>query len=219
MLVPALILGFGVQSGSYVALSCANFVDARTGLLRTSAGFTVALTVHGEDDHGKNTHLCQADYNLEVTSPDGNVEAAPSNLWSSDDEWNRPIIARIAGFNAAGNLAYILIVEGGKFPSVTAIEYDMKSHNQRNVYPDPAFVRSIAPQCRATLRIAGTLPNGRMVLATSARQGCAREELWELRYEEQPGKHGGTVSLNPIRLASDAAFTPLISGLPATKDR
>jgi hypothetical protein len=31
------------------------------------------LKMHSEDDHSKNSHLCEADYSLQISRPDGSA--------------------------------------------------------------------------------------------------------------------------------------------------
>lgn len=211
MLVGALLLGHALQAASAVSIRCGSVVDAQTAPLRSPAGFTAVLKIHTADDFMKNSHRCEADFTVAVTRPDGRTNP-PDNRMGSDAEWDRPIVARIEGFDASGNLAYILITEGEKDPSIYAVEYDLRTADYRDVYPSTNFARSISPQCRPTLRIAGTAPNGRMVLATSLAQGCSQQSMWELRYEQRAGKRGGTVSLDPVRLQPGADVSPLAAG-------
>ena len=43
-------------------LTCGVGVKGQTLPVRSSAGFTVVLTMNADDDHSKNSHKCEANY-------------------------------------------------------------------------------------------------------------------------------------------------------------
>src|ERR1700744_6045484 len=108
MLLPVWFFFLAIQSQSPVSLTCGDPRGSETPVMRSSAGFTAVLKVSSEDDHSKNTHLCAADYTLQVNRPDGT--ALPSfSVLSSDDAWDRPIVFRIEGFTPDGRTVFAFI--------------------------------------------------------------------------------------------------------------
>ena len=67
---------------------------AQTTSLRNSSHFAVVLMMNSRDDYGKNTHLCFAEYTLQVTRPDGSL-TQPFTFGDSDGKWGRPLVFRI----------------------------------------------------------------------------------------------------------------------------
>lgn len=215
MLLSLVALSFFAQAAQVSPLECGNVTDAQTTPLRSPSGTMVVFKIHTEDDHAKNAHLCQADFSIVVTSPNGSTHDS-SNFMGSDDAWGRPILAMPQGFSPNSTFAYFLVVEGvGKNLGITAIEYDLRSFREHYVYlsySHNALLRGLPTQCVGTLRLAGTTVNGRMVLATSRSQECQQESYWELTYEQRALKSGGTVFKEPIRIPSSAGIKALNPG-------
>ncbi|RZU42127.1 hypothetical protein [Edaphobacter modestus] len=174
------------------------------------------LKMHREDDHGKNTHLCEANYSLQISRPDGSANP-PFNGLSSDDNWDRPIVFRIEGFSMDGRDVFIVILEGAYPGSVDTIDYDMSSGSiSREVSLDRHFTRRLSRACAATLHIAGISPKGLMVLGSSAKDGCPRAELWQLRPNKYKGSLTGGLVLPeyPEQLSSSTGIATLDPGNP-----
>jgi hypothetical protein len=192
MSLPLLFVLLALQSQSIVSFTC-GVSDAQTSVRRSSAGYTAVLKVHSEDDHGKNTHLCGADYTLQATRPDGTA-LAPSSILYSDDAWNRPIDFRIEGFSPDGHTVFALISEDKHPSSIDAVQFDMASGRKlKDVFLDGHFTSSLSPACAATLYIAGLSPAGLMVLASSRKDGCSADQLWELAPNKTTGAKGGRI--------------------------
>jgi hypothetical protein len=204
-----------VQSSGPGGLTC-GVREAQTAPLRSSAGFTAMLKMHGDDDHSKNSHLCEADYSLQISRPDGSANP-PFDLLGSDDDWDRPIAFRIDGFSRDGHHVFVVILDGAYPGSVDTMEYDMSSGSlAREVFLDRHFTRRLSRACAATLHIAGTSPAGLMVLASSAKDGCPREQLWQLSPNKYKGNVPGGLVLPeyPERLSSGTGIATLDPGSP-----
>ena len=205
-----------VQSSGPGGLTC-GVRDAQSAPLRSSAGFTAMLKMHSEDDHDKNTHLCEADYSLQISRPDGSANP-PFDFYGSDDDWERPIAFRIDGFSRDGHHVFVVILEGAYPGSIETMDYDMSSGSRsRDVYLDRHFTRRLSRACAATLHIAGTSPKGLMVLGSSAKNGCPLAELWQLQPNKYKGSLTGGLVLPeyPERLSSDTGIATLDPGSPA----
>lgn len=204
-----------VQLSGPAGLTC-GVRDAQAAPLRSSAGFTAMLKMHSEDDHRKNSHLCEADYSLQISHPDGSA-TPPFSVISSDDDWDRPIAFRIEGFSPDGRDVFVVILDGAYPGSVSAMDYNMSSGSiSREVSLDRHFTRRLSRACAATLHIAGISPAGLMVLASSAKNGCHRAELWQL----SPNKYKGSLTDGlvlpkyPEQLSSGAGIATLNPGSP-----
>jgi hypothetical protein len=189
--------------------------DAQTAALHSSAGFTAVLKMHSEDDHGKNTHLCETDYSLQITRPDGSADPE-FDLQSSDDDWNRPIVFRVEGFSRDGRHVFVFISEG-EYPGwVQAMDYDMSSGaRSKDVFLDRHFTRNLGSACVGTLYIVGISPEDLMVLGSRAKDGCARAELWQLKPNgrARPESGGATLPEYPKRISATAHIATLDPGI------
>ena len=208
-----LLLSSPIQSAGTVVTTCSTR-DAETAPFRSSAGFTAVLKMHGEDDHGKNTHLCEADYTLQITAP-GKAPRPPVSWAGSDSDWDRPIVFQVEGFSRDGRHVFLLISED-KYPGeVEAVDYDMLADSMSSdVHLDAHFVHRLSRACAATLHIVGTsLQTGRMVLGTSRKDGCAGTSLWQLSPNRTTGATGGAVLPEyPKRLPSSSKIEALDPG-------
>lgn len=190
--------------------------DAQTSPLRSGAGFTATLKMHSEDDHSKNSHLCEADYSLLISRPDG-LANLPFNVLGDDGDWDRPIAFRVDGFSRDGHHVFVFILAGAYPGSIYTMEYDMSSGaRSRDVSLDRHFTSRLSRACAATLHIAGISPKGLMVLGSSAKDGCPRAELWQLRPNKYKGSLAGGLVLPeyPEKLSSDTGIAALDPGSP-----
>jgi hypothetical protein len=127
--------------------------------------------MHGDDDHGKNTHLCEADYSLQITTPE-KVRREPFTWTTSDGNWDRPIALRVDGFSTDGRHVFLSIAED-KYPGeIEAVNYDMLAGSiTSDVFLDFHFTRRLSRACAATLHLVGVSSAGLMVLGTSVNDG------------------------------------------------
>ena len=190
---------------------------------RNSAGFTVVLKMQSDDDHGKNSHQCAAEYSLEITRPDGTASAF--KFFSSDDEWDRPLAFRVEGFSPDGKHVFVFISEGSYPADIIVGEYDISSspppggwlHEVKGVMLDAPFTRRLSRDCAATLHIMGTTPEGHIVLGTEARDGCVKVERWQLSHNERVMRRGlpaEAANNHPAHLSPHAAGAKLEAGIP-----
>jgi hypothetical protein len=203
------------QSSGSGGLTC-GVRDAQTAPLRSGAGFRAVLKMHSEDDHSKNSHLCETRYSLQISRPDGS--ANPSfDFFGGDDHWDRPIAFRIDGFSPEGHHVFVVILDGAYPGSIYTMDYDMSSSSiSKEVSLDRHFTRRLSRACAATLHIAGISPKGLMVLGSSAKDGCPRAELWQLQPNEYKGSLTGGLVLPeyPEQLPSRTGIAPLEPGTP-----
>src|ERR1039457_1751276 len=172
-------------------LTCGVGVKGQTAAVRSSAGFTVVLTMSADDDHSKNSHQCEVEFSLNIIRPDGTSSA--SKFFSSDDQWDRPLAFRLEGFAPDGKHVFIFISEGSYPAEITVGEYDITSslppggwlNEVRGAMLGAPFTRRLSRNCAATLHIIGTTPVGYIVLGTEAKEGCASVERWQLTHNKR----------------------------------
>ena len=210
MLQIAFMLALSLRSVAIPPTHVCGDRDAETPSMRSPSGYVVTLAMHSEDDHGKNTPLCQADYNLKVTDPDGTASAA-HNFISTDDQWRRPIKFRIEGFSPDGNRVFLLVSEGAYADFVQASEYDLGAGIFKSVFLARHFTGRLSPARATSLRIAGVSSEGRMILISSAGAGCSRAEKWQLSPNRRTAK-GSVIPEPPVPLSDKAEILPLAPG-------
>lgn len=201
-----------------VIAECRNLVDARTNPLRSAAGVTVVLKMHGEDDHGRNTHLCQTEYSLLITDPQTR-SAVTHSLFSVDDAWGRRIEFSVQGYTGDGSGVVALISDGPPF-SLNIIEFDLRTNAVRSSPLLPEFLRELGDNCASTLHVVGTSTAGAVVLTTEATGKCTRPQFWlvtpgelingiEHQSRPAPLKAGARIiALDPGTAPNSAASAP-----------
>lgn len=224
MLLPALLLLLLSQSHPQLQAGYICGVrDAQTAPVRSAAGFTASISMHSEDDHGKNSHECQADYSLHIIRPDGTrIDGPPAfgafGFSSSIAEWDRPLTFRIDGFSLDGKRVFIFIEEGGQYSFITVKEFDMVTGSSlRDEGADLSFFNKLNPACAATLHIAGTTSGGHIVLQTTPADRCTRTERWQLNSDRRMKKGLGSKPGIPTRIASSSQIAAIAA--PATLAR
>lgn len=213
-----------IRTGTLPAgITCGVGDHGQTTPLRNSAGFTVVLKMQSDDDHGKNSHQCAAEYSLEIARPDGT--SSSFKVFYSDDEWNRPLAFRVEGFSPDGKNVFVFISEGSYPADIIVGEYNISSspspggwlHEVKSVTLDAPFARRVSRECAATLHIMGTTPEGDIVLGTEARNGCVRVERWRLSHNKHVMRDGLPAEVpnnHPAHLQLHTAVTKLEAGTP-----
>jgi hypothetical protein len=184
------------------SVSCGNGVHARTDALNNYEGTKVFLKMDGEDDHGKNTHLCQSDYAFVVYSQNG--RSIEHTIMTSDDEWSRPIELAATGWVGGGRRFIATISEGGPHPLREVAVYDSSADAVTSWTIPQSFVRTIDRLCGVAIETVGTTPDGSPVLRI---QGDERRcNRWQGYWRLKRGilVKGKETDATPMRLASDA---------------
>jgi hypothetical protein len=176
--------------------------------------------MHSEDDHGKNTHQCMADYALHIIHPDGTrtvppVSSEPLGFFPSDGDWDRSLVFRVEGYSSDGRRAFVLIAEGGQYPLVEAEEFDMTTGSRlRAEGAGRSFLDKLGAACAATLHISGTTATGHIVVETYPSNGCLRAESWHLNAYRRVKGSLGSAPETPTRLVPGTRIMALDPGGP-----
>ena len=172
--------------------------------------------MQSDDDHGKNSDQCMAEFTLQITRPDGS-SMPPFKPGNYDGEWDRPLVFRIEGFSQDGRQVFFFISEGTYPEDLTAMEYDMNSGSKvRAIILDRPFTRQLSRACAASLHIVGISPANLIVLGSEAKDGCVRAELWQLTPNKNPGNGRPLLPEYPKHLAPSTEITKLQAGVPVT---
>lgn len=187
---------------------CSNILDRRTAFRSNADGLRVALRVHAEDDHSKESHLCQTAYFVMVTRRDGASTEQP--LESIDDSWGRSVKFWIDGFALQGRRMMATIVEQGEHPIFDIVVYSLPS-DKTEIFSIPRhFIEQIPPTCRASLAAIGMTRRGSPVVGFS-NGACHRSTAaWSLRPGHMVG--GKQMPSRPSRLFDRSAIESLDIG-------
>lgn len=210
MILPILFVALGFQPAARQTVQCRNSADAATPALQSQSGYTVQLKVHSEDDHLKDSHACQSDYELEVTRPDG-TKLPSQFLIGVDGAWGRNMKFSVEGFSADGKQAFALLGDPSITHNALMIFFsDMSTGRSSSATLSEEFQRSLGQSCAETLHISGTAPNGSPVLAAEKSTACAQTGLWSVT----PGAvvNGIQQASTPAPLSKDDKITPLDPG-------
>jgi hypothetical protein len=196
-----LLVGFFL-SAPQVAMECQN-TGAATSTVHTEPvrgpdGASAVLKVSSADDHSKNSHLCNAEYELLVTPAAGGSPTTVSLIISNAD-YGRTLSLRLDGFSQDGKRVFGIFSEGGKYSSTTLFAYDAGTGTVQLTDLKKPLARIVPAKCSAEFNIIGTTESGAVVLELSSPNQCAPQGRWQVN----------TGSQKLSRLPQDAAILSL----------
>lgn len=166
------------------SVTCGNSAVAQTQAARGPNSASAVLKVSSEDDHAKDTHLCMADYKLEITRNSDQPRA--QELMMSDSDWSRKISIQLFGFTNDGKKVLGMFSEGGSSPTQQVFEYDTDDDSTR-VFDLRKLAASLKPEkCLINAQIMGTLKSGAIVVQLRSGKNCARSGEWLLNSVNGP---------------------------------
>jgi len=179
-------------------MPCANIAATQTQPIRGRNEVVALLKVSSEDDHSKNSHDCQAEYQLfMVPGPAGAPVVV--DLLTSDAAWDRSLSLRLNGFSQNGQRVFGVLSEGGKFPSATLFDYDTAEGKVRLIDLRKRFSHIASSNCTPTFDVIGTTATGAIVVELNSAKCLAPNGRWLL------DRSGERVQ----RLPQDASFLSL----------
>jgi hypothetical protein len=197
MILPILVAAF-LLPAQVISMPCANIAATQTQPVRGRDGMVAVLKVSSEDDHSKNSHDCQAEYQLLMMPGPGGAPVAV-DLLTSDAAWNRSLSLRLNGFSQNGARVFGVISEDGKFPSTTLFDYDTAEGKVRLIDLKKRFAHLAPAKCIATFDVIGTTATGAIALQLNSTNPCPSEGRWLLN----------PTSSSVQRLPQDASFLSL----------
>jgi hypothetical protein len=211
MILPILMVALAMTGQSVQSFECGNIVTRTSDFWSNAAGVRVALKVHTEDDHAKNSHQCESDYTLLIVRPDGT--SAENQMYSVIDNWSRPIRFWIDGFAAKGHKLIATTVEGGSWQLLV---YDLNGPDRApEVYEiSKEFLDALSHSCRDSLRAVGMTQEGNPVIAGNDAACSETRRLWKVKHGHRMpagnlGAGGASMHDQAIPLSNRAAFEPL----------
>jgi len=156
----------------------ANGASAQTSPVHGPAGATVVLRISAADDHSKNSHECQAEYELVITAAGGS--SATTSLLISDDDFGRKLAVRLDGFSQDGKRILGILSERGKHSSTVLFEYDITDGSVQLIDLNKTFAHIAIPKCSAALEAIGTTETDRIVLEQTSTPKCGTNTRWLL---------------------------------------
>lgn len=170
-----------------VSVACGSSAVAQTQAVRGPDAATAVLKVSTEDDHAKDTHLCMADYKLEITGNSAQPHAAA--LLASDNDWGRRISIQLGGFSQDGKEILGMFSEGGSSPTQQVFEYSQDDESVR-FFDLRKLAANLKPEkCLVNAQIMGTLKSGAVVVQLRSGKNCVRLSEWLLNSVNGPLRH------------------------------
>ena len=163
-----------------VSMICTNIASVQTQPARGPAATSVVLKIASEDDHGRNTHFCVADYQLLITHA-SESEPVVQTLLSSDGEWDRRVSIRLDGFSRDGKRIFGVLSESGiNTPWEKLFDYDTTDKKVRLYDLEKQVAEIVSTSCPATADIVGTTEGDAVVVQLSFAPNCAARSRWLL---------------------------------------
>jgi hypothetical protein len=179
MILPIMIVALATTGQALQQFECGNIVTKTSEFWSNSAGLRVALRVHTEDDHAKNSHQCESSYTLVIVCPDGT--STENQMYSVIDEWGRPIEFWIDGFASKGHKLIATSIEGESWQTLV---FDLKEPELApEVYLlSKQFLKALSLPCRKSLRTVGITQEGDPVIAGSHSSCGQGHSLWKVKH-------------------------------------
>jgi hypothetical protein len=180
MLLPILLAALLLPS-QQAAMRCndrgSESAATQTQPLRGPGGVVAVLKVSSADDHGKNTHLCSADYVLLITPADAGAVRV-IDLLASDADWGRTLSLRLDGFAHDGKRVFGVLTELGEYPSTIAFAYDTTTGKVQLIDLKKEFAHVVTARCNTTFGVAGTTATGGIIVELNGSRPCAANGRW-----------------------------------------
>jgi hypothetical protein len=183
MLLPVLVAAF-LLPAEVASMPCANLAATQTQPVRGRDGMAALLKVSSADDHSKNSHDCEAQYQLVITPTTG--PAVVVALLTSDAGWDRSLSLRLNGFSHDGQRVFGVLSEDGKFSSTTLFDYNTADGTVRLIDLKERFAHIVAAKCVATSNIIGSTTTSAIVLELHPAEPCATGGRWLLNPAGSP---------------------------------
>lgn len=169
------------------SLTCSNVATAETKPVPGPGATVAVLKVSTEDDHGRNTHLCMADYKLMITRNSDQPQSV--DLLSSDDEWGRSLSIQLSGFSHDGRRILGMFSEGSANPVQQVFDYNTDDGNARSFDLRKLAAHAAPTRCLSRAQIVGTVESGGIVVQLKSGKYCENSSRWILNSDSVPLQH------------------------------
>jgi len=175
-----LLAGLLLVAPQQAFITCTNMASTQTQPMQGPAGVTAVLEVSTEDDYGRNTHLCQADYQLVITNGSGS-DPLVQTVITSDGVWDRRMSVRLSGFSRDGKHIFGMLSEKSRSAALDIVfDYDTANNKMHVVEPARLIAGRVPPGCVARTEVAGTTEGDDIVLHIAFTGNCAPAGRWRL---------------------------------------
>jgi hypothetical protein len=214
MILPLLLVSLAVAGQSARSLECGNIVTSTSDFRVSPAGLRVALKVHTEDDHSKNSHDCMSEYTLMIVRQDGT--STENQMYSEDDEWGRTIKFWLDGFASKGQ-ELVATTREGKSWELLVFDLNRPDHSPAIFDLPDKFLYTLSPSCRESLRTVGMTSEGEPVIGVDTAVCGKTRRLWKVKQgrlipANSLSTGGELMQARPIRLGDHAVFERLDPG-------
>jgi hypothetical protein len=180
-MLPLILLAASLLPSQQASMECvdtgANIAAIETPAVRGPGGATAVLKVSTSDDHSKNSHDCNADYKLVVSTAAGGAPVELDFL-ASDGDYGRSLSLRLAGFSQDGKRVLGILAEGGESPTTMLFDYHAGDAQVPIVDLKMQFARVAPPGCIQTLKVIGTTASGGIVVESNSEKACGSTRRW-----------------------------------------
>ena len=180
MLLP-ILLAASLLSGPLASMNCTDtgttIASAQTQTVRGPGGEAAVLKLFAADDHSKNSHDCNAQYQLLFTPAGANAPVVV-DLLASDADYGRSLSLRLDGFSQDGKRIFGVLSEGGTHPFTTLYTYDTPDGKVQLIDLTKQFIG--AAECKTTFEVIGTSEDGAIYLELNSANVCVAKRRYLL---------------------------------------
>lgn len=155
-----------LTSAQEASVPCANPGAAQTEAATGPDGTTVMLRISSADDASKNSHLCNAHYELKI-SRSGGGEPQTGDLLTSDDDYGRELSGLLSGFSKDGKQVLGILRESGKHGIMFAFDFQLSDRAVQLIDLKEKIAGMANENC-AKAAVFGTTATGGMVVEVTA---------------------------------------------------
>ncbi|HEV7967549.1 MAG TPA: hypothetical protein VGP19_08265 [Candidatus Acidoferrales bacterium] len=182
-MLPLVLLAASLLPSQQISTHCvdsgASIASTETQPVRGPSGASAVLRVSTSDDHSKESHLCNAEYQLLFTP---SLEGAPVvvDLLTADDDYGRGLSLRLDGFSQDGKRVLGIFSESNKRTATSLFDYDATNGGVHLVDLKQQFAPRLTASCSPSFRVLGTSETGAVVLELSSTKPCPSSGRWVL---------------------------------------
>jgi hypothetical protein len=180
-MVSLILLAASLLTSQQASTQCvdtgANIAATQTQPVHGPSGAAAVLKVSTSDDYGKDSHLCNAEYQLLFT-PAGGRAPVVVDLLTADDDYGRSLSLRLDGFSRDGKRILGIFSESSKRTATFLFEYDTANGNVQLVDLSKQFAHIVAASCSETFDVIGTSETGAIILELNSVKPCAANGRW-----------------------------------------
>jgi hypothetical protein len=182
-MLPLLLLAASLLTSQHASTECvdngADHAATETQAARGPSGASAVLKVSTEDDHSKNSHTCNAEYQLIVTPASGGAPVVV-DLLTADDDYGRTLSLRLDGFSRDGKRILGIFSESSRRTTTFLFDYDMTNGNVQLVDLKMRFAGMMPSSCSSSFGVTGTTEAGAIILELNSDKPCGAVRRWML---------------------------------------